>query len=388
MVNGGRAPVMADVARVADVSHQTVSRVLNEHPNMRRETRDRVLAAIRDLGYRPNATARTLVAPRTRTLGVICFNTMLYGPASMLYGIEQAAKRHDYFVTVAALAALDRRSVLDAVDRLRDQAVEGIIVIAPQTTAVGALAAVPADVPLVAVGCGTHASLASVAVDNELGAERATAYLLDLGHRTVHHIAGPRSWLDAQERETGWRRALERRGAPVPEPLAGGDWSARTGYELGRRVARDPEVTAVFCANDHMALGLLRALERAGRSTPGDVSVTGFDDIPEAAYFGPPLTTVRQDFDELGRRALGGLMGIIGARDERPPLPAGPSFAVSLPPSAAQSLVQHAPQPYARAALLWTRAPGRTGHGQPAVALRVAIEPALVVRSSAGRPPH
>src|SRR5580704_209822 len=164
---------MADVAQVAGVSHETVSRMLNVHPNVRPATRERVQAAIRELGYRPNAAARTLVTRRTNTLGVISFNTTLYGPASMLYGIEQAAKQHDYFVTVAALAALDRRSVLNAVERLRDQSVEGIIVIAPQTTAVAALASVPKDVPLVAIGCGTNAGIASVAVDNEAGAYRA-----------------------------------------------------------------------------------------------------------------------------------------------------------------------------------------------------------------------
>jgi DNA-binding LacI/PurR family transcriptional regulator len=233
----------------------------------------------------------------------------------MLYGIEQAARQHDYFVTVAAVGTLDRRSVLDAVDRLRDQGVEGIIVIAPQTSAVGALANVPSDVPLVAVGCGTHTALASVAVDNEAGAELATNYLLDLGHRTVHHLVGPRSWLDAQEREAGWRNALNRRGAPVTEPLSGTDWTARTGYELGRRFAAAPGVTAVFCANDHMALGLLRALQQAGLRVPEDISVVGFDDMPETEYFGPSLTSVRQDFDELGRRALHVLVEIVGDPD-------------------------------------------------------------------------
>ncbi|WP_244374169.1 LacI family DNA-binding transcriptional regulator [Streptomyces griseorubiginosus] len=310
-----RAPVMADVARLAGVSHQTVSRVLHDHPNVRAATRDRVLAAVRELGYRPNAAARTLATRRTRTLGVISFNTTLYGPACMLYGIEQAARQHEYFVTVAAVGTLDRRSVLDAVDRLRDQGVEGIIVIAPQTSAIAALANVPSDVPLVAVGCGTHAALASVAVDNEAGAELATNYLLDLGHRTVHHLVGPRSWLDAQEREAGWRGTLEKRGAAVPEPLAGVDWTARTGYELGRRVATDPDVTAVFCANDHMALGLLRALQQAGLRVPEDISVVGFDDMPETEYFGPSLTSVRQDFDELGRRALRLLIEIVGDPD-------------------------------------------------------------------------
>ena len=338
ITDNDRAPVMADVARIAGVSQQTVSRVLNDRPNVRPVTRDRVMAAIRELGYRPNAAARTLVTRRSNTLGVISFNTTLYGPASMLYAIEQAAKQQDYFVTVAALAALDRRSVLEAVERLRDQAVEGIIVIAPQTTAVSALGNVPPDVPMVAVGCGTHAALASVAVDNEAGAERATSYLLDLGHKTVHHLSGPLTWLDAQERETGWRRVLTSRGAEVVEPVRGGDWSARTGFELGQRLARDPAVSAVFCANDHMALGLMRALQAAGRGIPEDVSVVGFDDIPEAEYFGPALTTVRQDFDELGRRALGAMIRLIGV------------------------------------------APGRTA--SPIV----SIDPSLVVRASAARP--
>lgn len=330
-----RAPVMADVARLAGVSHQTVSRVLHDHPNVRPTTRDRVLTAVRELGYRPNAAARTLATRRTRTLGVISFNTTLYGPACMLYGIEQAARQYEYFVTVAAVGALDRRSVLDAVDRLRGQGVEGIIVIAPQTTAVGALANVPPDVPLVAVGCGTHTELASVAVDNEAGAELATNYLLDLGHRTVHHLVGPRSWLDAQEREAGWRRVLEKRGVPVTEPLAGADWTARTGYELGQRIAADPEVTAVFCANDHMALGLLRALQQAGRRVPEDISVVGFDNMPETEYFGPSLTSVHQDFDELGRRAVGALIEIVGdpeaglpAADETPHIVIPPTLVV------------------------------------------------------------
>jgi DNA-binding LacI/PurR family transcriptional regulator len=210
--------------------------------------------------------------------------------------------------------------------------VAGIIVIAPQTAAVGALANVPPDVPLVAVGCGTHTALASVALDNEAGAELATSYLLDLGHRTVHHLVGPRSWLDAQEREAGWRGTLEKRGAPVPRALSGADWTARTGYEHGLRIADDPEVTAVFCANDHMALGLLRALQQAGRRVPEDISVVGFDDMPETEYFGPSLTTVRQDFDELGRRALRALIEIVGDPDAGIPA-SGDTAHIVIPPS-------------------------------------------------------
>jgi DNA-binding LacI/PurR family transcriptional regulator len=291
---------MADVARLAGVSHQTVSRVLNDHPNVRAHTRDRVLAAIRELAYRPNAAARTLVTRRTHTLGVISVDTMLYGPTSMLYGFERAA--HDaYFVSIASLPALDRRSMLDAVDRFVGQGVEGIIVIATHDSGVAALAHVPPEVPIVALGCGTHASVSSVAVDNEEGAVTATRYLLGLGHQTVHHIAGPAANLDAKERVAGWRRALREADAPEPVVLAG-DWSAASGYELTGEL--DGPVTAILCGNDTMALGVLRALAERGLRVPDDVSVVGFDDIPEAGYYTPPLTTVRQDFGEVGRQAL------------------------------------------------------------------------------------
>jgi DNA-binding LacI/PurR family transcriptional regulator len=301
-----RPPVMADVARLAGVSHQTVSRVLNDHPNVRPPTRDKVLAAIRELAYRPNAAARTLVTRRTHTLGVISFDTMLYGPASMLYGFERAA--HDaYFVSVASLPALDRGSMLDAVERFLGQGIEGIIVIATQDTAVAALAHVPPEVPLVAVGCGTRAAVTSVAIDNMAGGAAATRYLLSLGHETVYHVAGTSAHLDAQERVDGWRQALRDAGAPEP-PVLSGDWSAASGYQLGRELADDPEVTAVFCGNDTMALGVMRALAERGRRVPGDVSLVGFDDVPEAGYYMPPLTTVRQDFGEVGRQALSTLI--------------------------------------------------------------------------------
>jgi DNA-binding LacI/PurR family transcriptional regulator len=304
--NLSRPPVMADVARLAGVSHQTVSRVLNEHPNVRPMTRERVLAAIRELAYRPNAAARTLVTRRTHTLGVITADTMLYGPTSMLYGFERAA--HDtYFVSVASLPSLDRRSMLDAVDRFLGQGIEGIVVIATQDTAVAALTHAPAGVPLVAVGCGTRASVTSVAIDNMAGAAAATRYLFGLGHRTVYHVAGPSSCLDAKERVDGWRQAVREAGAPEPAVLAG-DWSASSGYELGGRLAAEPGLSAIFCGNDPMALGVIRALTERGLRVPEDVSIVGFDDVPEAGFYRPPLTTVRQDFGEVGRQALGTLV--------------------------------------------------------------------------------
>ncbi len=320
-------PLMVDVARRAGVSHQTVSRVLNDHPNVSPQTRAGVLAAIRDLGYRRNAAARTLVTGRTNALGVISFDTTLFGPASMLYGIERAA-HPDYSVAIASLPAFDRRSLLEAVERFLGQGVEGIIVIAPETTAVAALRGLAAGIPLVAVGCLPSAPLPSVAIDNRAGAARATRHLLDLGHETVYHLAGPGTWLDAQERIAGWRDALADAGAREPE-LFRGDWSARSGYEIGHRLSAKPDVTAVLCANDPMALGLLRALADRGRKVPGDVSVVGFDDIPEAPYFQPPLTTVRQDFGELGRRAVHLIMDHISdGRSASAPMPISPDLVV------------------------------------------------------------
>jgi DNA-binding LacI/PurR family transcriptional regulator len=320
-------PLMVDVARLAGVSHQTVSRVLNDHPNVSPKTRAGVMAAIRDLGYRPNAAARTLVTGRTNALGVISFNTTLFGPASMLYGIERAA-HPAYSVAISSLPAFDRRSLLEAVERFLGQAVEGIMVIAPETSAVAALGGLASDIPLVAVGCGANAPLPSVTIDNLGGAAQATRHLLDLGHQTVHHVSGPDSWLDAQQRVEGWRAALLAAGAPEPELLRG-DWSARSGYEAGHRLSQLPEVTAVLCANDPMALGVLRAFAERGLHVPADISVVGFDDVPEAAFFLPPLTTVRQDFGELGRRAVHLLLErISGAVPTQPVLPITPDLVV------------------------------------------------------------
>jgi DNA-binding LacI/PurR family transcriptional regulator len=298
-----RAPSMSDVATLAGVSHQTVSRVLAEHPNVRPRTRARVLAAIDELGYRPNTAARALATGRSRTLGVVSMNSTLYGPASTLYSIEEAAKLAGYFVTVASVRSLDRVSLREATGRLLGQAVDGLVVIAPLASAADALRDLPKDTPVVAVEGDPAAHEAVVRVDQVTGAEVATRHLLDLGHATVWHVAGPADWLDAQGRITGWRRALEQAGAEVP-PLLNGDWSARSGYQAGQVLARMPEVTAVFAGNDQMALGVLRALGERGRLVPADVSIVGFDDIPEAAFFAPPLTTVRQDFDEVGRLSL------------------------------------------------------------------------------------
>jgi DNA-binding LacI/PurR family transcriptional regulator len=305
-----RPAVMADVAELAGVSYQTVSRVLHDSPNVRGDTRERVLAAIRQLDYRPNSVARALVTGRSKTLGVVSFDTNLYGPASTLLGIEQAAHDAEYGVSVSSLRSLNRGTLLAAMEQLRDQGADGVAVIAPLRAGVDALRHVRSDFPVVAVEAGPSATIPVATVDQMAGAAAATQHLLNLGHRTVFHLAGPADWNDAEERIEGWKSALRAAKAPIPEVFRG-DWTPRSGYEIGKAVLAVPELTAVFVANDQMALGLLRRLHEAGRDVPRDLSVVGFDDIPEAAYFTPPLTTVRQDFAELGRRCLHLLLGRI-----------------------------------------------------------------------------
>jgi DNA-binding LacI/PurR family transcriptional regulator len=302
--------VMADVAQLAGVSHQTVSRVLHDSPHVRSDTRERVLAAIRQLDYRPNSVAQALVTGRSKTLGVVSFDTTLYGPASTLLGIEQAAHDAGYAVSISSLRSLNRGTVLAALQRLRDQGVDGVAVIAPLRAGVDALRHLRPDFAVVAVEAGPDASIPVATVDQVAGAAAATRHLLNLGHKTVWHLAGPTDWKEAEERVEGWRSALKAAGVQIPAALRG-DWTARSGYELGRTLLQIPDLTAVFVGNDQMALGLLRRLHEAGREVPRDLSVVGFDDIPEAAYFTPPLTTVRQDFTELGRRCLNMLLARI-----------------------------------------------------------------------------
>ncbi|MFF8395330.1 LacI family DNA-binding transcriptional regulator [Streptomyces sp. NPDC016172] len=314
----GARPVMADVARMAGVSKQTVSRVLNDHPAVRPETREAVLEAMRTLGYRPSRSARSLASGRTRMLGVISFDAARYGPASILTAINTAAQEAGYLVSSIALDTADHDTVVEAVDRLSAEGADGVIAIAPQLWVGKALAETTGlGTPLVVLENALDDATPLVTGDSRTGARKATEHLLGLGHATVWHIAGPTGWTSADHRLASWQSTLRAAGAAVPAPLVG-DWSADSGYDLGRRLARRPEVTAVFASNDQMALGLLHALHESGRSVPGEVSVTGYDDIPEAAHFLPPLTTVRTDFAEIGTRSLRLLLDRIDGPGELP----------------------------------------------------------------------
>ncbi len=207
-----RDPSMADVAELAGVSHQTVSRVLNDHPNVSDRTRLRVLTAIRELGYRPNRAARALATGRSDTLGIIAQGSTLYGPASMQTAFGQAATEAGFAVTVASLRELDGRSISRAVDNLLAQRVAGIAVLTPVATPDLALAEVAPDLPLVLIDAGPDVARSVVSVDQVLGARLATEHLLGLGHATVWHVSGPAGWFDSAGRVEGWRQTLEAAG--------------------------------------------------------------------------------------------------------------------------------------------------------------------------------
>ncbi|KQT92074.1 hypothetical protein ASG49_08860 [Marmoricola sp. Leaf446] len=302
---GQRPPSMADVAALAGVSHQTVSRVLNDHALVRPETRERVQVAMQQLGYRRNAAARALATNRSGLIGLVAAHLGLHGPGMISVAVQDAAHAAGYAVAQVGLAELDERSLRRDVDRLLDQAVEAVVVAVAQRAALDTVAALDLPVPVVLVQGVVPGQPMAAGIDQGTGGRLATGHLLDVVDRrgAVAHVAGPEDWVEAQMRREGWRAELEARGV-APGPLLEGDWSARSGYEAGLRLAADPDVAGVFVGNDAMALGLLRALHEQGRRVPEDVAVVGFDDAPESAYAWPPLSTVRQDFAALGRRAV------------------------------------------------------------------------------------
>ncbi|HEY5249216.1 MAG TPA: LacI family DNA-binding transcriptional regulator [Dermatophilaceae bacterium] len=311
--NGSHPPRMADVAVVAGVSHQTVSRVLNDFPKIRPATRARVLAAIEELGYRRNTAARTLVTRRSGSIGVITAEMNHFGPASTMLGLESASRAAGYSLSLAGLPEISAGALRQAVDRVLDEAVEAVVVIVAHREALAIAQSLNIAVPLVLVEGDLSATPLRAGVDQVTGARLATNHLLDLGHRSVLHLPGPADWLEAAARREGWRMALEERGAPVPALMVEGDWTSRSGYQATRAMlAESPTATAVFVANDQMALGALRALHEAGLRVPQDVSIVGFDDVPESGYFTPPLTTIRQDFPELGKRIMALVLRVLG----------------------------------------------------------------------------
>jgi DNA-binding LacI/PurR family transcriptional regulator len=320
-MNRGRGVVMVDVARKAGVSQKTVSRVINDAPHVRPEVRDRVRAAIDQLGYSPNVAARSLVTQRRRSyvIGVIAVGLPLFGPANRVFSLEQAARQLGYELTLASLH--DMSDIRTAIRSLLARGVEGIIFEVPNhlmEVDEGVFRGVPIATSVGRIP-GVSQQLVVDTFQTEMG-QLATEHLLELGHETVFHVGGPVEWDASRERRHGWSAALAAAGRRQPEVLQG-DWSARSGYRLGSQLAARPEVTAIFTANDSQAIGVMRALTEAGRSVPGEVSVVGNDDIPEAEFLMVPLTTLRSDQRAISDRVLAGLVALIEGREPEAPGP-------------------------------------------------------------------
>ncbi|WP_175470200.1 LacI family DNA-binding transcriptional regulator [Curtobacterium sp. MCBA15_001] len=301
---------MAEVAEAAGVSMQTVSRVARGFDNVSPDTRLRVQSAMADLGYRPNRAARALRSGRFRTIGVIMFTLASFGNMRTLEAIADAAGDADFTITLLPMASRTEEGVRSAFSRLHEQAVDGVVIIIESHVMDTAEVSLPVGVPVVVIDSTGTTDHPAIDTDQAEGARIATQHLLDLGHETVWHVAGPAMSYSAARRRAAWEQTLVTAGRTVP-PVFEGDWGSASGHRAGLSIAVRPEVTAVFAANDQTALGILRACHELGRAVPASLSVVGFDDSPESDSFWPPLTTVHQSFDEIGRRAVTNLLAQI-----------------------------------------------------------------------------
>ena len=303
-----RAPNIRDVARLAGVSYQTVSRVLNDSPSIKESTKQRVLDVITEIGYRPNQAARALVTSKSRTIGVLSSQTSHYGPTTSITAIEHAAREAGYRLSITNISSSDYTSIKAGLDYLLSQSIEALVVIAPQVRVFEVIKDLAISVPFVTLQSTDLDSSHSLSVDQVAGARMATRHLIELGHTEIMHISGPQDWIEAEARMQGFLDAINGADLRTRAPILG-DWTAHFGYYAGIELLRMRDFTAVFAGNDQMALGFMHACREMGLSIPGDMSVVGFDDIPEAAHFFPPLTTVRQNFADVGRRAVSLLLG-------------------------------------------------------------------------------
>jgi LacI family transcriptional regulator len=302
---------MIDVATLAGVSQQTVSRVVNGAPNVAPEIRERVEVAIEQLRYRRNTAAAALASNRTMNLGVVSYALSVHGVSVALFGISEQARLSGYSTRLITIGSLDRQSFRTALHELSSDEVDGVIVLAPLHAAIEVLRSIETDVPVITFEQGSEESTMSVSIDEVDGARRAVRHLLELGHRTVWHVEGPAGWMASDARRRGWATELSEAGRLVPPVISTPDWSAESGYRAGLELAEIPDVTAVFAANDPFALGIIKAFDERGLDVPGAVSIVGFDDVPEARYFRPGLTTVTLDFEEIGRVAVERILALM-----------------------------------------------------------------------------
>lgn len=292
-------PSIADVAKLAGVSSQTVSRVSTGTQNVSPATKQKVLTAMAELGYSPNRAAQALRLGRFGVLGVLTQKIERTGESLTTGGVVEASLAADY--TIALVQAQEPQSADGQylVRRLSEQAIDGLIIVQAGTSA-GETLALPADLPVAVADSALSHKYPSVNADQRTGMRAAMEHLLALGHRHIAHVTGPKNSQSALIREAEWAAALQ--GANLPLiPAYPGDWSARSGYAAGKKIAARPEITAVMCANDEIAFGVMRALFENGLKVPEDVSVIGFDGIELGEFVPVPLTTVRQDFAKAGR---------------------------------------------------------------------------------------
>lgn len=301
--SGQKQANIYDVARLAKVSHQTVSRVINNNPSIRPETKNRVLKAMQSLDYRPNQAARALASAKTKMLGILASDTVFSGPASMVHEMELAARAQGYFTVVCGIDPSSQSSVKDGVAHLRRLGIEGVAIITPHSEVVEFVRANLVGIPVVTLDSMYRMDELAVSVDNFSGGASATQHLIDLGHRNILHVSGPTNWFEATSRAAGYTSTMLAAG--LTPQIVEGDWNIATGFTIGMQLDFETkDLTAVFFANDRMALGLLHACRIRGISVPEQLSVVGFDDLEETAYSWPPLTTMRQDFTTLGKRAM------------------------------------------------------------------------------------
>lgn len=311
----GRAANIFDVARLAGVSHQTVSRVINDLPNVRPSTRARVEQAIAQLHYSPSPAARALVTKRTRTIGLVTPGISDYGPTSIAMHFNFAARAARYAVESVSTPPADPKSFRAVVDGLLRQRVDALVLVVVDVEVLEMVRNLDLSIPVVIAASTARRSPGIVSIDQYRGARAAVRHLSEIGHTRILHVAGPRNATDATERVRGWRDELAEHRLEIVPP-AFGDWSAASGYRLGTELDIEPGA-AVFVGNDQMSIGLFSALRERQLRVPEDISVVGFDDIPEAGYLFPPLTTIRQEFDTLGELIMQKVL--IAVEEANPP---------------------------------------------------------------------
>ncbi|QPE04265.1 substrate-binding domain-containing protein [Microbacterium schleiferi] len=304
-----------EVARLAGVSTQTVSRVINNYPNIRPETRTRVVEAMRALDYRVNNAARALGTASTRTIGVIATDATLYGPTVGIAALAEAAREAGLWIATAYADAGDPAAIDGAIAHVLAQGIDGLVLVAPHARMVSVLRERELGVPVAAL----HADDGARA--QREGAALATAHVVELGHRQIARLGGPVDWLEDAARAQGTAAALDAAGLSVVHQWRG-DWSARSGAALAPEVAeavRVGELTAILAANDQMALGLMAGLAENGIRVPDDLSVVGFDDNPDAAFYAPALTSVRVDVLGDARRCVAEVLGEVASGEASAP---------------------------------------------------------------------